>query len=205
MTSDHAVKRGGIRYRYYASCQDKERPKLRRWRVPAGDLERLVCTQVHARRETASEAILSRADVQAHVARVIVGPEQIRIHFLGDADPVGIPAKLVRRGNERRIDVPGHNGTGVPDPSLVKLIVQAHRARQAFSTASSLEAAATQMGLTRRYFAVLLRLGFLAPDIIAAILDGRQPVTLNRQRLVRLANLPLDWREQRMMLSFPQA
>jgi DNA invertase Pin-like site-specific DNA recombinase len=42
----------------------------------------------------------------------------------------------------------------------------------------------------------------VAPDIVAAILDGRQPVQLNRQRLARATNLPLNWQGQRAMLGF---
>ena len=49
---------------------------------------------------------------------------------------------------------------------------------------------------------MLLRIAYLAPDIVAAILDGRQPVQLNRQRLARATNLPLDWHGQRQMLGF---
>jgi len=35
---------------------------------------------------------------------------------------------------------------------------------------------------SRDYFGVLLRISYLAPDIVAVILDRRQPVQLNRQR-----------------------
>jgi len=48
----------------------------------------------------------------------------------------------------------------------------------------------------------LLRIAYLAPDIVAAILDGRQVVQLNRQRLARATNLPVDWQTQRAMLGF---
>jgi site-specific DNA recombinase len=42
----------------------------------------------------------------------------------------------------------------------------------------------------------------LAPDIVTAIHDGRQPATLNRQRLARTTNLPIEWSAQRMALGF---
>ncbi len=48
----------------------------------------------------------------------------------------------------------------------------------------------------------LLRLSYLAPDIIAAILKGSQPAELTASRLAQLKNLPLDWAEQRKALSF---
>jgi site-specific DNA recombinase len=46
----------------------------------------------------------------------------------------------------------------------------------------------------------MARLAFLSPEITTAILDGRQPVQLTAERLSRLADLPLDWSEQRTVL-----
>jgi len=45
----------------------------------------------------------------------------------------------------------------------------------------------------------------LAPDIIATILNGRQPVELAIKHLKRLKPLPLSWAEQRQRLGFPPA
>ena len=42
-----------------------------------------------------------------------------------------------------------------------------------------------------------LKLAFLAPEIVQAILEGRQPVDLTAARLMRLANVPASWDEQR--------
>jgi hypothetical protein len=40
------------------------------------------------------------------------------------------------------------------------------------------------------------RISFLAPDVVAAILDGRQPATLTRQKLARMTDLPPEWEAQ---------
>ncbi len=49
----------------------------------------------------------------------------------------------------------------------------------------------------------VLRMTRLAPDIIRAILDGRQPRHLNLHAVRgRQAEVPLDWQEQRRMLGF---
>ncbi|MDQ3075253.1 MAG: hypothetical protein M3Q88_06565 [Pseudomonadota bacterium] len=45
----------------------------------------------------------------------------------------------------------------------------------------------------------LLRISWLAPDIVAAIADGRQPATLTGRRLLRATNIPLSWEAQRAM------
>lgn len=42
------------------------------------------------------------------------------------------------------------------------------------------------------------RISFLAPDIIAAILAGRQPVLITRQRVIN-TELPISWSEQRTL------
>jgi site-specific DNA recombinase len=48
----------------------------------------------------------------------------------------------------------------------------------------------------------VLRLAFLAPEIVEAILDGRYPIKVMTKRLLLIENLPLDWREQRRQLGF---
>ena len=48
----------------------------------------------------------------------------------------------------------------------------------------------------------LVRLGYLAPDITQAILDGRQPPDLSADKLLAHSRLPLAWGEQRTVLGF---
>ena len=53
------------------------------------------------------------------------------------------------------------------------------------------------------YATRLLRLTFLAPDIIGAILDGEHPAELTAQnKPMADTRLPLDWRERRAALGF---
>jgi hypothetical protein len=54
----------------------------------------------------------------------------------------------------------------------------------------------------RSHLTRLARLAFLAPDIVVAILEGRQPVELTSRSLLRVGNLPLAWNEQRRVLGF---
>lgn len=45
-----------------------------------------------------------------------------------------------------------------------------------------------------------LPLAFLAPDIVALIVEGRQPPALTAERLIqRRRPLPMDWGEQRAL------
>ena len=52
--------------------------------------------------------------------------------------------------------------------------------------------------IERGYLGTLLRLTLLAPDIVEAILDGRQSPALGLPRL--LEPFPTDWSEQRQAL-----
>jgi hypothetical protein len=59
---------------------------------------------------------------------------------------------------------------------------------------------AEQQGATAAYVCRLLPLTCLAPDIVEAILDGRQPKGLRLTEM--LGNGPLDWKEQRTNWGF---
>ncbi|CAN5234872.1 hypothetical protein BH10PSE13_BH10PSE13_01430 [soil metagenome] len=85
---------------------------------------------------------------------------------------------------------------------LVKLLVRARQAKLHLEKAETVAAAAKDMGLNQRYFTVLLKLSFVAPDIQAAILDGHQPLQLNRQRVARITSMPVSWHAQHQMLAF---
>ena len=63
---------------------------------------------------------------------------------------------------------------------------------------ASISELAEREGIAFTYMARVMRLSLLAPEIVDAIMDGRQPES------VTLANLmdpfPLDWKEQRVKL-----
>jgi hypothetical protein len=64
--------------------------------------------------------------------------------------------------------------------------------RSVESKAERVAAAKTLSRLTS-----LIRLSYLAPDIVRALLEGRQPIELTPTRLFRLSkDLPHDWSEQ---------
>ena len=62
---------------------------------------------------------------------------------------------------------------------------------------------ARQLKLEPGWVAEVLRLTRLAPDIVQAILDGRQPRHLNLHAVRgRQAEVPVDWDEQRRLFGF---
>jgi hypothetical protein len=88
------------------------------------------------------------------------------------------------------------------DETLVKALVRAHRWRRKIESgqAKSITDLAEQEGVTDAYVCRLLPLTCLAPDIVEAILDGRQPKGL--QLVEWLGNGPVGWAAQRERLGF---
>lgn len=60
-------------------------------------------------------------------------------------------------------------------------------------------------GFNASYFTCVLRIAYLAPDVIQTIVEGNQPPKLTANRLVRIRNLPIDWGHEREYLGFPAA
>jgi hypothetical protein len=90
------------------------------------------------------------------------------------------------------------------DSALVKAVVRAHRWRQMIESdkyTSSAELAKAEK-VNDSYLSRILRLTLIAPDIIEAILAGRQPSTLQLDELLR--PLPAAWKQQRAKLRIPQ-
>ena len=88
------------------------------------------------------------------------------------------------------------------DETLVKALVRAHRWRRMIESgqAKSITDLAEQEGVTDAYVCRVLPLTCFAPDIVEAILDGRQPKGLRLAEL--LGNGPLGWEEQRARWGF---
>jgi len=120
---------------------------------------------------------------------------------------ITVQASLQRAGQEMRLVVAGAARAGSADPKLLNLICQAMQFRNQLlsSQDEGIAVLAARAGMSGSHFTRVLRLGFLAPDIVAAIVEGQQPVNLTATRLLRDTRLPLCWAAQRTLLGFPQA
>ena len=92
-----------------------------------------------------------------------------------------------------------------PNTALIKVVTrtQAWRLRLFSDPAFSIRTIAREQGLGERYVGHLLPPAFLAPDIVAAILDGLQPADLDLEQLLQA--IPLSWVEQRLRWGFSGA
>ena len=120
---------------------------------------------------------------------------------------VTIPAVRVRRGHQLRLIVPGPENCRPTivrrDEKLVSLVAEAHQARQLVlaSPERSIASIASGHSRCRTRLGKLVALSCLAPDIVTAIVEGRQPKHLTAKQLMS-GPLPLSWTEQRRELGF---
>jgi hypothetical protein len=108
----------------------------------------------------------------------------------------GVETKLVLPGLEQQ------NHSSRCDPALIKAIARGRAWFEELATghARSLQVLAKRDGISRRYIRRLVGLAFLSPQLVEAILQGRQSVALTATRLTEL-DLPLDWTEQHKLLA----
>src|ERR1700726_2494909 len=123
-----------------------------------------------------------------------------------DLDPVvlSIEAKVRRAGKGKRLVI-GNGAETEVNAGLVELIKEAFPIRNQFLSGShdSIEAMRGRLGMNKCRLTSLIRLSYLAPDIVRALLAGRQPIELTPTRLLRLSkDLPHDWSEQGHVLGF---
>ena len=83
------------------------------------------------------------------------------------------------------------------DNAMVKALARAYRWRKMLDTGvyATNEDLARAKGVARSYLSRVLRLTLLAPALVEAILDGRQPAELQLDDL--LATFPVEWDAQR--------
>ena len=121
---------------------------------------------------------------------------------------VRVPLTIRHRGGRKMIITP--DGVAVPagprtpadiavthgDPALVKALARAFRWKRMLDNGihSSIRELAQAENVNRAYVARLLNLTLMAPDLVEAILDGRQPEGLTLPAVVE--DVPAIWADQ---------
>jgi hypothetical protein len=158
--------------------------------------------------------------VRELVGRVVIGDDALaitlrhapllsgtKLAIAKEGEPIRltVPLQLRRRGVEMKLVIPGearHARPLRPDPALIKAVARGHLWFDDLATgrAASLREIAEREGVTEGYVGRLMRLAFLAPRIVEAILEGAQAVDLTAARLTGGIRLPLAWSEQHQFI-----
>ena len=114
---------------------------------------------------------------------------------------VHIPIKLRHQGGRKQVVTPAGATPWIPTPSrvdntLVKAIVRAHRWRDMMESGdyATVRDLAKAEVINESYLGRVLRLTLLSPTLIEAILEGRQPATLELDDLMK--QFPVEWDRQ---------
>jgi site-specific DNA recombinase len=113
-----------------------------------------------------------------------------------------VPMQMKRRGVEMRIVLEGESNPVPVDLPLLKAVARARRWADDLESGKvrSVGELARREGMDGRSVRRLIPLGFLAPRIVEAIAEGRQPVDLTLEALTRRIDLPLLWSAQHQAL-----
>ena len=90
-----------------------------------------------------------------------------------------------------------------PDGQMVALLRDAHATRDYLMSGrdETIDAMANRLGIKRDYLSAHMRLTYLAPDIVRALVAGRHPEGLTPAGLLsKCKDLPHDWQLQRAVL-----
>lgn len=120
-------------------------------------------------------------------------PETVTLH---------VPFRVVKRGGRKEMRLP--EGAAQPrrtDNTLIKALARAFRWKRMLETGefATIAELAEREGIAPSYMTRVLRLTLLAPDIVEAILDGKQGPEVTLARV--LEPFPVEWEGQRDTLA----
>ena len=114
---------------------------------------------------------------------------------------VEVPFTIRKRGGRKQVITPDGASAWVSprtriDNTMIKAIARGFRWRRLLETGvyGTIEEIAAAEKINSSYVSRLLRMTLLAPNIVEAILDGRQPTKVTLAVLMR--PFPVAWKEQ---------
>lgn len=161
-------------------------------------------------RNSAIRTALLAIDLKVEVSRDQIGSSCCRQRLLKHLDgtidwskvtgrvALSIDVTAYHNGQELRLKIdPPPGEVASVNEQLVALIIRAHAARDLLLAEGQGVSTDRKRELLRT-----ARAAYLAPDIITAIFEARQPRSLTVRLVDRISKMPLDWREQRRTFGF---
>ncbi|MCA8879622.1 MAG: recombinase family protein [Rhodobacteraceae bacterium] len=148
-------------------------------------------------------ALVDRVDIAPASIAVRLSPVRLAV-AIGlvpgalDADRLSLsaPFRSRRRGVERKLIL--GDPAASPDATLIRNLARAHAWFAELRAGRSYAEIAARAGTSKRRVMQLVELAFLAPDLAARILDGRQPAGLTSDLLIK-QGVPESWPDQRRL------
>ena len=125
-----------------------------------------------------------------------------RIQLASETITVHVPFRVVKRGGRKEMHMPeGAAQQLKTDSALVKAIARAFRWKRMLDTGefTTIAELAAHDGIACSYMTRVLRLTLLSPEIVEAILDGKQDPVVTLGRV--LEPFPACWMSQRAATS----
>ncbi|WP_422110312.1 ImmA/IrrE family metallo-endopeptidase [Burkholderia multivorans] len=186
-------------------------------RLARGRLDRIRCRHRRAsvgrgiqRTGQGSTGMSTETNPRKRTVRIEVGADARS--YVSDGQRVTLVPLTIKRRQNRKLLIPpaldAATATGGFDVPMIKTLGKAFYWKRlidegVYTTTADL---ARALKLEPGWAAEVLRMTMLAPDIVEAIFEGRQPRHLNLHTLRgRQDLLPRDWAEQRRLLGFPDA
>ena len=122
-------------------------------------------------------------------------PETVTLH---------VPFRVVKRGGRKEMQLPdGATQQRRTDNTLVKALARAFRWKRMLESGefATIAELAEREGIVPSYMTRVLRLTLLAPDVVEAILDGKQGSEVTLARV--LEPFSLDWNKQKNTIFGP--
>jgi DNA invertase Pin-like site-specific DNA recombinase len=139
---------------------------------------------------------ISRSGLAQCVGNVCAGEDHPMV--------LDLPISIRRRGFESKIILPGTSMATFHDRGLINLIADVCRWFEwiVSGEVATVREISREVKIDEGDVSRFLPLAFLAPDIVEAILDGKQPPELTAEKLKRLRSMPKSWEEQHWTLGF---
>ena len=120
-----------------------------------------------------------------------------------------VPMSFRRRGGKAVIVLPNGSRAATQqeatvDNTMIKVLARAFRWQRLMNdgTYTSMDEMAAAEKISPSYISRILRLSYLSPTIVEAILDGRHPARLTMKDL--LVPFPIEWKSQAQYFSWPR-